>query len=293
MTAGIPASAWLVDKPAGITSHDVVASVRRRLPRRTKVGHAGTLDPFATGLLIVLAGRATRLAGVLSDRPKRYVADIVLGVTSATGDPEGPLSPGGEVPSEAVVRETVMGFAGPQRQRVPAFSAVKVGGERLYRKARAGIEVDRPVRDVVIHDIAVLDWDGAAKRLSIDVEVSKGTYIRQLAEDIGERLGCGGYCAGLRRTAVGALSIHDAIAFDEVGPNTSTPLTEVLGHLPQQSLDADAAAAVGFGRDVPSGCPSGDVVLVRDGEVLALAESNGTSAHPAVVLVDPPATVQS
>ncbi len=159
---------WLVDKPAGPTSHDVVAGVRRRLGgRKVKVGHAGTLDPFATGLLVVLVGRATRLAPYLSGLDKSYLATVRLGATSATGDPEGPVLETGEPPARERVEAVLPVFLGRQRQRVPAMSAVKVDGERLYRRVRRGEEVEPPEREIVIHELALVDDpDGAGRTRS-------------------------------------------------------------------------------------------------------------------------------
>ena len=281
--------AWLVDKPAGPTSHDIVAAVRRSLPRRTKVGHAGTLDPFATGLLVVLGGRATRLAGLLSDRPKRYVATVRLGVRSATGDPEGPLTPGGPVPPARDVARVVAGMTGEQLQRVPAHAAVKVGGERLYARARRGEEVDRPERAIVVYDLTLSGVGQDPGDIVIDTLVSKGTYVRQLAVDMGERLGCGAYCLTLRRTEVGGLTVDRAVAPDEVDPAGGIPLLELLAHMPVRHLSASEVEDVTHGRPV-AGEGDGETVLAADGEVVAIARPSGGMLRPAIVLRDPPGT---
>jgi len=279
--------AWLVDKPAGPTSHDIVAQVRRGLPRKTKVGHAGTLDPFATGLLVVLAGRATRLARLLSDRPKRYRATVRLGYRSATGDPEGPISPGGPVPPMADVARVVAGMTGEQLQRVPAHAAVRVDGERLYAKARRGEEVERPERPIVVYDLRLAGADAGAGDIVIDTYVSKGTYVRQLAADIGDALGCGGYCLELRRTGVGDLSVDDAVAPDAVGPANGIALLELLGHMPVRELTEDELVHVVHGRPV-RGEGDGEVVLAAHGEVAAVARAADGVLRPAIVLRDPP-----
>lgn len=281
--------AWLVDKPAGPTSHDVVAQIRRRLPRKTKVGHAGTLDPFATGLLVVLAGRATRLARLLSDRPKRYRATVRLGYRSATGDPEGPITPGGPVPPLDGLQEVLAGLSGEQLQRVPAHAAVRVGGERLYAKARRGEVVDRPERPVVVYDLRLAAVDREAGDIVIDTHVSKGTYVRQLASDIGDALGCGGYCLELRRTAVGGLSVDDAVAPDDVDPGDGIPLLRLLEHMPVRELNAEELAHVLHGRPVP-GDGVGEVVLAAGGEVAAVARAADGLLRPAIVLRDPAGT---
>lgn len=278
---------WLVDKPAGPTSHDVVATVRRQLARRTKVGHTGTLDPFATGLMVVLAGRATRLARVLSGCAKRYTATVRLGEHSATGDPEGPITPGGEVPDLAHVKAAVHAMAGHQRQRVPLYSAVRVEGERLYAKARRGESVETPTREVTIHDIQLVEASADGREVVLDVRVSAGTYVRQIAADLGEVLGCGGYCRALRRTAIAGLTVDAAVPPQEAAASPPVPLVTLLGHLAQHPLDDDAAARVahGIAPDAPAGVPEGgEVVLTHDGRMVALAERRGPLLQPRVVL---------
>jgi tRNA pseudouridine55 synthase len=185
----------LVDKPAGVTSHDVVARVRRE--RGAKAGHAGTLDPFATGLLLVLLGRATRLQRFLTALPKSYLATARLGWRSSTGDPDGELEQTGDFPSSLELP------TGTVRQRVPMTSAVRVGGERLYKKAHRGESVQTPIRDVEIHRAELLSSDG--ERATYEVECSSGTYVRTLIETLGDA-----YCETLRRTAIGPFSIEDA-----------------------------------------------------------------------------------
>lgn len=185
----------LVDKPAGITSHDVVARVRRE--RGAKAGHAGTLDPFATGLLLVLLGRATRLQRFLTALPKTYRATARLGWRSSTGDPDGELEQTGRVPGSLELP------TGTVHQRVPMTSAVRVGGERLYKKAHRGETVETPVRDVEVHRAELLDSDG--ERARYEIECSSGTYVRTLVEALGDA-----YCEELRRTAIGPFSVEDA-----------------------------------------------------------------------------------
>jgi tRNA pseudouridine55 synthase len=185
----------LFDKPAGITSHDAVERVRRE--RSVKAGHAGTLDPFATGLLIVLLGRATRLQRHLTALPKTYRATARLGWRSSTGDPDGELTETGRIP------ESLELPTGTVRQRVPMTSAVRVGGERLYKKAHRGEEVQTPVRDVEVHRADLLEsGEGHA---SYEIECSSGTYVRTLIETLEDA-----YCEGLRRTAIGPFRVEDA-----------------------------------------------------------------------------------
>lgn len=185
----------LCDKPAGITSHDMVRRVRRE--RDCKAGHAGTLDPFATGLLLVLLGRATRLQRFLTDLPKTYLATARLGWRSSSGDPDGELTETGKTPDSLQLP------TGTVRQRVPMTSAVRVGGERLYRKAHRGETVTTPQRDVEIYRAELLDH--AAGSASYEIECSSGTYVRTLIETLDDA-----YCAELRRTAIGPFRIEDA-----------------------------------------------------------------------------------
>ena len=195
----------LLDKPAGKTSHDVVAAVRRE--RGVKAGHAGTLDPFATGLLLVLLGKATRLQRFLVGLPKTYLATARLGWTSSTGDPDGELTETGIVPDSLELP------TGTVRQRVPMTSAVRVGGERLYKKAHRGEVVETPVRDVQVHRAELLSSEGDLARY--EIECSAGTYVRTLIETLEDA-----YCAELRRTAVGPFRIEDAgeeVAAERVG----------------------------------------------------------------------------
>jgi tRNA pseudouridine55 synthase len=193
--AGEIGTVLLCDKPAGVTSHDVVAQVRRE--RRAKAGHAGTLDPFATGLLLVLLGRATRLQRFLVGLPKTYLATARLGWRSSTGDPDGELTETGRIPSSLDLP------TGTVRQRVPMTSAVRVGGERLYKKAHRGEVVETPVRDVQVHRAELLS--SGEEHARYEIECSAGTYVRTLVETLEDA-----YCAELRRTAVGPFRVEDA-----------------------------------------------------------------------------------
>jgi len=195
MVAASEGSVLLCDKPAGVTSHDVVLKVRRE--RGGKVGHAGTLDPFATGLLLVLTDRATRLQRYLTELPKTYVARARLGWRSSTGDPEGELRETGAVPESPALP------TGKVRQRVPMTSAVRVGGERLYRKAQRGETVETPPRDVDVYRAELLQSDAASAQF--EIECSAGTYVRTLIETLEDA-----YCAELRRTAIGPFRVEDA-----------------------------------------------------------------------------------
>ncbi|HEX6712945.1 MAG TPA: tRNA pseudouridine(55) synthase TruB, partial [Thermoleophilaceae bacterium] len=212
----------LYDKPAGVTSHDVVARVRRELRERTgekhKVGHAGTLDPFATGLLLVLVGSATRAQRFLMALPKTYRAVARLGWRSTTGDPEGELVETGNVPDSLEIP------VGEQLQRPHAFSAVKVDGERLYKKARRGELVDAPPRKIQVYRSELARHEGGCAEFVI--ECSSGTYVRQLVADLGDA-----YCEELRRTAIGPFELTDA------DPERVVPLADALSFLPRCEVD--------------------------------------------------------
>jgi tRNA pseudouridine55 synthase len=207
-----------VDKPAGMTSFGVVARVRRvlseRAGKKVKVGHTGTLDPFATGLLILMAGKATKKAMEFTKLDKVYEATIRLGATSSTGDPEGEITvQQTEVDySRAQIEAVLQKFVGKIEQIPPVFSAIKVDGQRAYKLARAGKSVEMPTRTVEIYAIDLLDY--VAPYLKIRAHVSSGTYIRTLAEDIGKELGCGAYCTELRRTRIAEYDITKLNLFE-------------------------------------------------------------------------------
>lgn len=207
-----------VDKPSGMSSFGAVARVRRLLSEReghkVKVGHTGTLDPFATGLLILLAGKATKKAPELTKLDKVYEATIRLGATSSTGDPEGEITIANEKPeiSREKIIETLAQFVGEIEQTPPAFSAIKINGQRAYKLARAGKTVDMPKRKVTIYELELLEY--ASPYLKIRTHVSSGTYIRTLAEDIGEALGCGAYTTELRRTKIANYDIAELPLFN-------------------------------------------------------------------------------
>lgn len=216
----------LVDKPAGWTSFDVVAKTRGAIradyaaqgvkptKRQLKVGHAGTLDPFATGLLVVLLGDACARAQEFLKLDKVYEATFRLGETSSTGDPEGEKTVVSDTqPTSAAVLEALKGLTGHIEQKPPAFSAIKVGGERAYKLARKGETVEIPTRQVTVYELELLDY--SYPFVTVRAHVSSGTYIRSLAEDVGAKLGTGAYCSALRRTRIADWSIEDAMTIDE------------------------------------------------------------------------------
>lgn len=212
----------LIDKPVGWTSHDVVAKVRNVLKQQTgqkvKVGHTGTLDPFATGLLVLVIGSYTKRAAEFSKLGKVYEAELALGSTSSTGDPEGEITPKStHKPTGAEVGAVLNKFVGEIEQAPPAFSAIKVDGQRAYKLARQGKEVKIESRKVTIYSIKDIKYE--YPRLSFATEVSSGTYIRSLAEDVGQKLGTGAYLSALRRTRVGQFGIDTAIPPHEIEGN--------------------------------------------------------------------------
>lgn len=216
----------LIDKPAGLSSFGVVARVRRRLSmeagKKVKVGHTGTLDPFATGLLILLANKATKLSNQFLKLDKWYEATICLGKTSTTGDPEGEIIEQNteKVPTLEEVKAVVNQFVGQITQTVPAFSAVKINGQRAYQLARRGEDVAMPTRQIEIYAIEILSYN--YPELVIRTHVSSGTYIRTLGEDIGKALGVGAYLTALRRTQVGEYQIENAVKLsDFMGENNN------------------------------------------------------------------------
>jgi tRNA pseudouridine55 synthase len=209
----------LIDKPKGWTSHDVVAKVRNTLKKeagkKIKVGHTGTLDPMATGLLVLVAGSYTKKAGEFSKLDKVYEATVKLGETSSTGDAEGEISPVSDtIPTEKAVREALEGFKGQIEQVPPVYSAIKIDGQKAYNLARAGKEVKIEPRKVTIYEITDIKYHYPF--VSFTAKVSSGTYIRSLAQDIGEKLGTGAHLTGLRRVAVGTFDVAEAFSPETV-----------------------------------------------------------------------------
>jgi len=242
-----------VDKPRGPTSHDAVARVRRVLHTRA-VGHTGTLDPFATGLLVILLGKATRLARFVEQQAKTYLATARLGVRTTTDDLTGEVMAGeagrreGGRPDRATVERILGSFLGPQRQRPPAFSAKRVDGERSYARARRGETVEPVEVEIVVHAMELVGYD--YPDLQFRTTVSAGTYVRALGRDLGERLGTGAHLISLRREAIGELRVEEAVPLDRIGPEALLPPLAVLGHLARLEVTESEAKALGFGRAV-------------------------------------------
>lgn len=261
----------LVDKPAGVTSHRVIAGIRRELGEGLRVGHAGTLDPFATGLLVVLVGRATRLQRWVLGRPKGYLARARLGWRSSTGDPEGELTETGVVPERLELP------TGRIAQRVPLTSAVRVGGERLYKRAHRGEqpeESERPVREVLV-ERAELVASGVGWA-DFEIVCSAGTYVRTLVEELGDA-----YCESLRRISVGHLRVEDA-------GEGLRPAAELVSHMPARELDEAEALRIVHGLRIPLGPEErgqeGDVRLMFGERLLGIARPRDGELVTAVVL---------
>lgn len=294
--AAVPDGLVVLDKPGGWTSHDVVARARRVL-RVRRIGHAGTLDPMATGVLLLGVGRATRLLGHLALAEKEYEAVIRLGVSTLTDDAEGEVVATRPVDAPPERLAVAMAALTGEIDQVPAaVSAVKVDGRRAYARVRAGEQVELAPRRVTVHafelrerrDPATGQPDPAGGDLAVRVACSSGTYVRALARDLGEALGCGGHLTSLRRTRVGPFRVEDAMTLEEFaerGPAAITPLTRAVARaFPARQVDAVGARAVAHGRRLPAvGLPGPYGVFGPDGAVLALAQERGGQAHPVVV----------
>jgi tRNA pseudouridine55 synthase len=274
-----------VNKPVGPSSFAVVRNLRR-LPGVLKAGHGGTLDPAADGVLPILINAATRLADFVHEWPKTYVATVTFGLTSDTGDREGTLRPAGDPATitQARIEAALPAFIGRIEQVPPMYSALKQGGEALYRKARRGEEVERQARPVEIHDIRLLDYDPGVAVARLEVSSGRGMYVRSLAEDIGSALGTGAYLSELTRSAVGPLTVGDAVsmatltAAGEGWTRWLLPMDLPLRGWPAVALDAAGVAAVRQGQAVPAPNTAGGRyrLLGPDGDLLAWGEADAT-----------------
>ena len=271
----------LVDKPSGITSHDAVAIVRRATQVK-KVGHAGTLDPMATGLLVLGLGRATRLLRFLGDLPKTYEGTFRLGVETTTLDAEGDVT--GESPvavTDADVARALAAKLGESSQTPPAFSAVKVDGRKLYDAARRGEMLRAEPRTVTVDRFELIGREGAD--VDFAAVVSGGTYVRVLVADVGSALGCGAHLTRLRRTAIGSFAVADANPPEEVGD--PLPVERAVAHLPRLELEPEEARVARHGSILgPAGIEGPYAVFDPDGALVAIYRDDGPKARPEMVL---------
>jgi tRNA pseudouridine55 synthase len=282
----------VVDKPSGITSHDVVNRVRRLAGTR-KVGHAGTLDPMATGVLVVGVNRATRLLGHLTLTDKAYDATVRLGAATTTDDAEGEVLSTASVQhlTEDDVRSAAGGYLGEIDQVPSAVSAVKIDGERAYRRVRAGEDVSLPARRVTVFELLVTGVRSTDRFLDVDLTVrcSSGTYVRAIARDLGAQLAVGGHLTSLRRTAVGPFTVTEAGTLDALADRFAlVDISEVARRcFPAYLLDGSQAADVGYGRRLAVDLDAAGAVAVfgPDGTFLALYEQRGPEAVPVAVFV--------
>lgn len=282
----------VLDKPGGLTSRDAVNRAQRWFPRGTKLGHTGTLDPLATGVLVLCVGAATRLAEYVQRMEKEYSAGIRLGARSDTDDADGTLTPAmvESPPDRAAVERALREFIGEIEQVPPAYSAAKVTGQRAYDLARRGEDVSLQARPVHIYAITVLAYE--YPHLKLDVRCGKGTYIRSLARDLGERLGCGGYIETLRRTRVGPFTAEAAVSLDVVVAEARArllPAAAAVAELPRLELSAEEIARLRQGQAVrlpPARAAPELEVAVFDtkGALLAVACVEGAQVRPVKVL---------
>lgn len=276
----------LIDKPKGITSHDVIRVLRKKLDTR-RIGHSGTLDPLATGLLVVMVGPATRLLQYLQLEPKEYEYTVRFGQATNTQDSEGEVIQERPVPPDlkAAIESALPAFIGRIQQTPPMFSAVKKDGKPLYAYARAGEEVDRPAREVVIHELDLVSVD--APYATFRTVCEGGTYVRTLANDLGEAIECGGHVSELRRTRVGRFSAADAVLLDDLTPDDLLPVEESLDPMQKIRVATDQERTLRYGQSVPiSDRPDGELVAMLDesGNLICIARVRDNDAHPECVL---------
>jgi tRNA pseudouridine55 synthase len=276
----------VVDKPAGWTSHDVVAKLRRVFSIK-RVGHAGTLDPDATGVLVLGLGRATRLMRFIEVHEKEYVADVVFGEETTTQDASGEVLATADAASisRADVERAAAGFVGEIEQIPPMVSAVKVGGERLYKKARRGEDVERTPRRVSITELRIEEFSpGPRARARLRVRCSRGTYIRTLAHDLGRALGVGGHVAALRRTRVGSFDEVGATTIDGIGEEKIRPMRDAVASYPHREVDTDAARAIVHGKPLPAFGVEGPYAILGPAGLVSMSEDRGDESRPICVV---------
>ncbi len=276
----------MIDKPAGMTSHDAVAVVRKRLGEK-RVGHAGTLDPDATGVLVLGLGRATRLMRFIEIHEKEYVADVILGEETSTQDASGEVV--SRTDASHLTQEKVFWaafeFIGVIDQVPPMVSAVKVGGERLYKKARRGEVVERAPRPVTIHEMRVDEFEpGTRARARLYVRCSPGTYIRTLAHDLGRALGLGGHVETLRRTRVGTFDASAGVAPEHVTPEAVRPITDAVAGYPSRIVGVQEARAIAQGKPLPAFGVEGPYAVFGPAGLVSMSEDRGDESRSICVV---------
>lgn len=278
----------VLDKPGGVTSRDAVNQVQRWFPRGTRVGHTGTLDPLATGVLVVCIGPATRLAEYVQAMDKVYETSLILGATSDTDDADGTITPtpDSKLPTKARIAKCLQEFEGEISQVPPAYSAAKVTGTRAYALARRGEEVELQPRRIRIYEIVIVHHKGS--HLDLRVHCGKGTYIRSLARDLGQQLGCGAYVKTLRRMRVGPFTTENALTLETPGTEARLrllPLAAAVQQMPQIKLPAEALQRLAQGLPLPLGAAFRDAGLAEQVKEAAVLNDDGALA--AVVRVEP------
>lgn len=277
----------VIDKPGGMTSRDAVNRVQRWFPRKTKIGHTGTLDPLATGVLVVCVGTATRLADYVQAGWKTYVSRFRLGATSTTDDADGTVTEAGAAPvSREDIDRELKRFVGVVEQTPPSFSAMKVDGRRAHALARAGVDVKLKARPVCIGAVRVVGYSWPW--LDVEVDCGKGTYIRSIARDLGAGLGVGGMVQTLRRTRVGPFSVEQGVGVDEKPADLAArlrPMAEALGGMPCIGLSADELRRFRMGQAVRAApSVSGAVGVVDEtGELIGLGTASNSVLRPDTV----------
>jgi tRNA pseudouridine55 synthase len=279
----------VLDKPGGMTSREAVNRIQRQLPRGARIGHTGTLDPLATGVLVACLGQATRLAEYVQAMRKTYHSTFLLGSTSDTDDADGKITPWRDATPlpRSVIDLAVAAFVGEIEQTPPAFSAAKVAGQRAYDLARSGAQVDLKPRRVAIYgiDVASYEWPN----LQLEIRCSKGTYIRSIARDLGKRMGCGGLVRILRRVAVGSFAPEMATPLDATLATIRErlrPMSEALSELPRAVISDGDAQRLSRGQAIRGGDQAGTTaVFLANGELVGIAECRNGSLQPTKILL--------
>ena len=284
--------ALIINKPVGPTSHDLVYKCRKILGRGIKVGHTGTLDPFASGVLVIVTGQGTRVARYIQASDKEYVAEVSLGRETDTYDREGTVTAQNKVPilENGDIEKYLDSFRGPIQQVPPMFSAIKINGERLYKAARRNETVERPARNVEIFRLTLLER--SETMLKLKIHCSTGTYIRSLAFDLGRKIGCGAHLSSLVRTRSGSFTLEDACTLEELEENPGeklVPLISLLPEIPAVELSGEETAHITSGRPVSKELKvtSPEFRLTHQGNLISIARYDGENLLPKLVFSTP------